>query len=203
MKKRSAIILTLLTVLLCAALITGATFALFGMSVPVGVTINSGNLRVTAELGSLATNSMGKDQQNGSFELGGSAQITEKGLVLTGVVPGDEASVTLTVANESSIAVIYRIRLRLVSGTAGDLCAEVNGQQYELSESAVTVVDWNTQNPLRNTPGENTAEIAISVSLPQSAGNANMLLDGGIEFIVDAVQANADPQSDGFEENFA
>ena len=113
--KRTALLTAGLTVLLCAAIIVGATFALFGTQKQREVTVTTGSVDIAAEFDtdSLTLYSLTPEstdaQPTGSlnFATGGSASIDGQNgsISLPQMVPGDKAEFTLLEGGEISFTV--------------------------------------------------------------------------------------------------
>ena len=117
--KRTALLTAGLTVLLCAAIIVGATFALFGTQKQREVTVTTGSVDIAAEFDadSLTLYSLTPEstdaQPTGSlnFATGGSASIDGQNgsISLSQMVPGDKAEFTLTITNTGKSAARFRV----------------------------------------------------------------------------------------------
>ena len=111
--KKKALISSVLTIAICLSLIAGSTFALFTSESSVNIAVTSGKVDVTAVIDetTLATTSMGLAQTNGAFANGGSATFDENAkLHLTNMTPGDKATFTIKVTNNSNVDVQYRVK---------------------------------------------------------------------------------------------
>ena len=184
---KKVILSSVVAIVICLTLIVGATFAIFTSEAKVNVAITAGKVKVSAVLTDLATESLGVSQENGNFELGGSARINGAVLELKKMVPGDKATVTIDVENDSDVALKYCVKL---VGT-GDLVpglesyALINGVEYAIT-GAENSTEWFSVNP-----GDPIGDIDVSVLLPWTAGNEyqEAVADLAIQLI--AVQGNA------------
>ena len=95
MKKR-ILISSILAIVLCFSMITGATFALFTSESKVNIAVTSGKVEVTASVDEVKTYSKGVLQAKGTFENGGTAVYDEKlnELALNLITPGDKVELT-------------------------------------------------------------------------------------------------------------
>ncbi len=128
--RRSAITVAVLTIVFSLAVAAGATYALFGNTFGRTVEVTSGELSATVKFeNDVKTFSMDKTMSGGAFELGGTAKLDgENKLVLEDVMPGDKATVTLTVTNTSPMMIKYRVSVVFEGelGSALAVTANVN-----------------------------------------------------------------------------
>ena len=126
--KKAAILSAGLIALLCVAVIAGATFALFGVSRENEIVVSTGSVDVSAAASDLTTSSLSATDPSGtavndpvtSFATGGTAKLEDGVLTLTGVVPGDSATFTLTVTNTGSVSAKLRVNaVKEVTGSNG------------------------------------------------------------------------------------
>ncbi len=182
MKTKSKILLSsIASIALCSSIAVGGTFALFTSESQVNIAITSGKVAVVANATALTTYSMDVKQAEGTFENGGTASLVDNVLTLTNVTPGDKATFTINVENESTISVKYR----LTWDVAGDLA---DGLEILANDAALANVDWTNL-----AVGEDVASIAVSVELPEEVGNKYQGKTASVSFLLEAVQANATP----------
>ena len=110
--KKKFLLSSICTILLCVCLISGATFALFTSETKTNITVQSGTVEVESTVSNLKTFSMDVEQAAGVFENGGTASLVDGKLVLDKVAPGDKATFSLTIVNNSNIAIQYRVLVR-------------------------------------------------------------------------------------------
>ncbi len=204
MKTRKTALLTAgLTIALCAAVIVGSTFAIFGASTTREVTVTTGSVDVSAQFGDLTLYSLTPESSEAqptgslSFGAGGTAALDSAGgsIALTGIVPGDRAEFTLTITNTGTSAA--RCLIVYESSVTG-----VEGAQDALNYSVTAADDpdfsfgsWSAD-PLA--AGESISFV-ISVELDKSAvqvtdeeGNVQTFItQATVAFTVYAGQANA------------
>ena len=191
--KKKTLISSLLTLVMCLALIAGSTYALFTSEDEINIAVTSGKVNVQATIltDSLTTSSLEIAQTNGAFANGGSASFTagdvEK-LTLTNMTPGDEVSFKIQLVNTSTVAIIYR------------LTWAVEGELYEYlvataTEGAVANKIVNNTTPWTEwaipADGSDEKEIDVTISLPETVGNEAQDKTAEISFVIEAVQANA------------
>ena len=111
--KKKVLLSSILTIVLCLALIVGSTYALFTSGNDVNVAITAGKLEVVATInGGLVTRSLeDADTVNrgGAFSNGGEAVLTNGELVISRMTPGDYVKFVIDVENKSDVALKYRV----------------------------------------------------------------------------------------------
>ena len=198
--KRNAILAAVLVLVLCAALVVGATFALFGTSWNKDITVTTGNVSIKAAFGDELKLTSLKDgipdrEMEGAFALGGTAVLKDGDLTLTNIVAGDKATVTLTIENTSDVAVKYALVAAPTAGTIEGI--EATMQKGE--EEAVSIGDA-TKMPewIQLDKGEKVT-VTVTVGLPVEAEQPDRTEEEGAAeeqactytFTVYAGQANA------------
>ena len=182
--KKKVLLTSILSIVMCASLIIGATFALFSSKSDVDISVSSGKVDITATLNvDVELYSMG-EKMGSSFENGGTAAVEGGKLSLNNITPGDKAVVTISVQNNSTVAVKYRA---MVS------CTEGQELYNQLVISGPAFGEWTTFEE-----GQNTATVTLSIELPESATNAYQGLNTELAFSVEAVQGNADTSNVSF-----
>ena len=187
--KRAALLTAVLVIALCAVLIVGAAFALFGKSVDKSVTVTTGDVAISAEFGNVKLFSLENGTQtelkdaNGKFALGGTAALDQETGVfeLSGIVPGDKAEIVLTIKNTSTVAVKYCV----VAEVSGDLATDQeNGVVVNTGVASGEGYTW------KEIPVQGSATVTISVELPKDAEQI-AADDCEVDFTVYAGQSNA------------
>lgn len=216
--KKKILLSSVLTIVICLCLITGATFALFTSTSVVNVAVTAGQVKVVAEIeDSLKTWSLGQTEADartdGSFVNGGLADINDAGeLVIERMTPGDVVKFTIKVTNESDVAIKYRVKATSTIGdTVVDLSdalettATINGTEYKMTETNKEITTPYVLVEAPNGIGGNITSITVIVRFPN--GNADNTVDGAgniteygdnhyqkakakIAFTVEAVQGN-------------
>ena len=187
MKKRKALISSILTIALCFSLIAGSTFALFTSESEVNVAATSATVAVKANVleNTLMTYSFDVPQAAGEFEIGGTATFDEdSNLALTNMVPGDKAVFDIQIENESNVDVKYRVKWAVSGDLMGALVAKADGNAIVRSTSAWSL--WE----IPATDADRVKNIEVVVELPEEIGNSYQDTDAVITFVVEAVQAN-------------
>ena len=111
--KKKVLLSSILTIVLCLALIVGSTYALFTSGNDVNVAITAGKLEVVATInGGLVTRSLEDAEdynRGGAFSNGGEAVLTNGELVISRMTPGDYVKFVIDVENKSDVALKYRV----------------------------------------------------------------------------------------------
>lgn len=185
--KKSIILSSIMIIVLCLSLITGATFALFTSEAKNTITVQSGKVEVVSVLSDLKTYSFAEEQENGLFENGGTAVLdAEKGtVVLTNVTPGDKATFKLVVTNNSNVAIKYCIKYNVSGDLAKGLIITETEKENETSISSNISPEWT----LVTSAGQ-LHEKLVSIELPSEAGNEYQDKSAEIQITVYAVQGN-------------
>ena len=181
MKQRSKVIATsIATIAMCASLAVGGTFALFTSESEVNIAVTSGKVDVFASVNeeSLKTYSMGAIQEKGKFQNGGTAAFNAQSqLELSLMTPGDKAEFTVDIANNSNVAIQYKVSFDVKGGLVGALdCDATNAENTWIFAEAGKAID----------------SVAVSVELPESVDDTYQnVTDTTISVKVEAVQGNA------------
>ena len=130
MKKR-VLLTSLLTIVLCFSLITGATYALFTSEDEVNIAVTSGKVEVVATVSKIELYSMDVLQSD-KFENGGTATVDQNQLKLDKMTPGDKAVVTIKVDNNSNVNTLWRFVYECVDGIdlMSGMIVSINDTEY-------------------------------------------------------------------------
>ncbi len=203
MKKGRIIATSIASIAMCASLIAGGTYALFTSESGVNIAVTSGKVDVNATIveESLQTYSYawnGETQKydsvetevNGTFTNGGTATFDSKAkLALDLMSPGDKATFTIDVDNQSNINVKYRVCLSAEGELADALVATANieGTPYKLTGEEEKKTLWKTA--LAN---EEIEDIEVTVEFPDGEKvNDYMEKSATLTYTLEAVQGNA------------
>jgi len=186
--KKKTLLSSILAIVLCLSLMTGASFALFTSEASVNVAVTSGKVSVLASVDekSVKTYSFDVEQASGVFENGGTATLNNDGdLELKNMTPGDKAELTVDVVNESNVAIKYRVSTTMdgVLGNALVGVATINEKEYELKGGKTA---WFTVRP-----GAEIGDITLAIEFPNAADN-NLYQgkEAMVTVAIEAVQAN-------------
>ena len=192
--KKSALLVSVLAIVLCAAVIAGATFALFTDKSDLNIAVTSGDLDVTAQITSTATYSMGVKQEGGAFENGGKLTVDGGKVSLDRMTPGDKAVIELKIENNSDIAV--KQRFIMSAGSASDpalldqMLFGVSGKNPESYEAASFTYYSNLTSSWEEGSADGETRY-ITVELPEYAGSAAQGKACSFDLAVEVVQGNA------------
>ena len=170
--KTKAILLATLVLVLCAALIVGATFALFGAKWSKKITVTTGGVSIEASFGDTITltsleNGVPNQKQEGTFALGGTATFENGDLSLKNIVAGDKAVVSLTIENTSDVEIKYALVAKndgegTVEGIVTTMQVGEDGESVTIGDETATP-DW-----IELAKGAKVT-VTISVGLPVTA----------------------------------
>ena len=185
------------SILLFGAIAVGGTYSLFTSEGGADIAATAGKVSVKASLELLKTYSGQWDAEAetpaykhvetaalGAFSNGGSAKVDSGVITLDKMTPMDKAEFKIAIENGSDVAVKYRTRFSVPEdgGLAEGLRITVDGQEYDGMTTFSKWAEWTAQGEI---------EIPVSVELPEEAGNAYQGKSAKVQFVVEAVQANA------------
>lgn len=197
--KTKVVVTALLAIVLCISLIAGATFALFTSESSVNVAVSSGKVDVVATLDSHVTlyspASIGLDgvviddndaSTENAFANGGGVVVSGDQITISNITPGDKATLTINVQNNSTVAVKYRTIL---------ICDDADGLFAGLNVKIDDVV-YNGNSRVSNyatlAAGADIHSVVVEIELPADAANTYQGKELNISYSVEAVQGNAD-----------
>ena len=185
--KKSFILSSIMILVLCLSLISGATFALFTSESTNTISVSAGKVEVVTALSDLKTYSMDVEQQQGYFENGGTAVLDAVAgtVVLEKVTPGDKATFKLVVTNNSNVSIKYSIKYTVT----GELAAGLNITETENSVEN-DIVSQLSPEWTKVTASGQLHEKLITIELPVEAGNEYQEKAAEVQITVYAVQAN-------------
>ena len=183
--KRTSIVLSVVAILLCVVLAVGSTFSLFTSKTDGEINVTAGEVKVTASLGDLKTWSLGEEQVANFANLG-KATIDGAALTLKDVTPGDKAQVNIKFANDSTVAIAYRLSFAL-EGTLADALKISITRDGKTLPLATPSSEWYYTTAAK----ELLPDVTVSIELPKTVGDDYQGKDAKITFQLDAVQANA------------
>lgn len=209
--KRTAIVMALITVALCAAVIAGATFALFSSSVTNDINVNTGDIAIssTVELTNAWSTSQGGEQNTAENSgsktslifpaTGGSVSVGEDGRIsISGMGLGDGATFSITLDMEYSINMKYSLVLK--TNTADDFLRNnlqvivADNPAVSLADGSVYIIPWtNADLVTDSTPASAHVTASFSLSLPWSAIDSAPVGGSSISLalVTSGVQVNA------------
>lgn len=209
--KRTAIVMALITVALCAAVIAGATFALFSSSVTNDINVNTGDIAIssTVKLTNAWSTSQGGEQntaENSGSETslifpatGGNVSVGEDGRIsISGMGLGDGATFSITLDMKYSINMKYSLVLK--TNTADDFLRNnlqvtvADNPAVSLADGSVYIIPWtNADSVTDSTPASASVTASFSLSLPWSAIDSAPVGGSSISLalVTSGVQVNA------------
>lgn len=201
--KKKILFSSIATIALCLCLIGGSTFALFTSESNVNVAVNSGKVEVAASVdaNSLAGTSLdvaATKDTNGvvHFANGGTATLNGANLTLDKVTPGDFATLTVSGANTSDVAVKYRYVVKLAADSvlATALTVKVNDTVCTIDADKQYFVSSWIELPADGTGTINPVTISVgldkTVGNEDTAGNSYHNATADIVVTLEAVQSN-------------
>lgn len=211
--KSSAILLSVLVVVMCLAVILGATFALFTSRREYQIGVNTGKIDVQGELTLMQAWSQGQStnereeatviDNTATLPQGGTVVITDgSNITINNMSLGDGAAFELAVTNASAVDMKYSVTV-LVSEGGSELRQalqfSVDGVNKSLEDDEVSLLDWQTVEVGQTIPEED-ATLAFEISLPWSALEVFDPAEGegvtepqsvSMTVVLEALQANA------------
>ena len=170
---KSALAISVMVVVLCAAVIAGATFALYSAQDTHNVTVNAGKISVTATATldkQWSTNEETGEQT--SSVTGSKVTVDGTNITFDNIALGDGADFTLALSMSYTINMKYSVLLTL-DGASSDgflrdnLVLTVNGEQFDLKAGSAYVVVWTNAYVADGT--SLGRQVKFSLSLPWSA----------------------------------
>lgn len=188
--KRNIIISSLLLIMLCITLISGATYALFTSETEVNIAVTSGKVNIEATIEDFKTYSIGLEQTKVddykySFKNGGNVIVEENKLFLNLLTPGDKVTFNIRIKNNSNVIVLYHTIIECINdeGLFDGLLIKVNNNEYNGTKIN------SSYNKLE--VGSDDIIIPVEIEMPLESGNDYADKKCEISYIVEAVQGNA------------
>ena len=187
---KKILLTSIMTIVMCASLIVGATMALFTSESKVNIAITSGKVSVEASVKSLTTYSKDVLQASGTFENGGTATQNGAEVTLEKMTPMDKAVLEIDVTSETNVA--YQQRIKLSASGDAELYGQLligystDGTNYTYYGSLVTA--WEGKSAVS---AATTETVYVLIELPEYAGNSAQDKSCAVTLAVEAVQGNA------------
>ncbi len=207
--KKKTILTSISSLMLCASLITGATYALFTSESKTNIAITSGSVEVKATLekgadpwvysptliaedgSSVIDATNAADVDTGYFLNGGQAIVNDDGTVdLNQMTPGDKVSLNVKLDNDSNVTIQYHTVIGAsVKGEedtfnlADVMVITVNSAESYTGDEIKT--EWSTAQA-----GEDIADITIDIEMPIDTPNDYKGQSISFDIGVVAVQGN-------------
>ena len=181
-----SLVTTLVVLAICLVIVTGSTFSLFTSKTGVNIAVTAGNVEFEATINNaLILYSMDKVQE-GTFENGGTAELTNNNqtLTLTNITPGDKVELTIDLNNKSNVKTAYRVLWSYgENDTLTDLEVSIKNADNSYDEVTTGTSQWYYLDA-NAAAASTTLVIELPVDSEQETKVAN------ISFAVEAVQAN-------------
>lgn len=182
--KKKIIITSILSILVCACLIAGSTYALFTSEDRVDFTVTSATVDISATVENIVYSST-----LGSTLAGSSADFddTENTITLENIVPGDYVTFNIVIKNNSNVAVQYRTKILKVSdnGLWDGLTVEIDNAAYDGTDKVTTWAPMTIS-------GSETIVVPVKIALAEDKGNEFQGKTLKLAYVVEAAQGNAD-----------
>lgn len=186
MKKK--ILISLLSIVMCFSLITGATFALFTSESKTNIAVSSGKVKVAATIEEVTLYSNNQEMTGTTFELGGTAQVNENKLVLNKMMPMDKIIVKVDIADLSNVN--YKFRMSINCDTGNDtllyrqliLGTSLDGINYD--EFSGFDSGWQDKSSLIDS-------FNLSIEMPEYVDETYSDLSCEMTLMLEAIQGNA------------
>lgn len=203
--KKKVILSSIVTIALCLALITGSTFALFTSEHDFNIAVTAGKVDISAKFTKMTTSSFDDWTGTNTFELGGTAKLTDNMLTLDRMVPGDAVNLTIDLENVSTnVDFAYKLVLIAEGELAPALTVSAdmgNGDVVTLpinaTDTELSTKDWIFVDLVDDAGNINTAvlkDVAVTVSFPNDNNHKEQNKFQGktanIYFQIVAVQGN-------------
>lgn len=207
MKKR-ILITSLLSIMICFCLITGATYALFTSESKVNVAITSGKVDVTAEANNFVVYS-GKwneqtlkydsvKQDDLTFATNGNVTVEGNNITITNIVPMDKLTFDIVIQNKSNVNAKYQTIFTAMSESEVNLLDALEITIVEENESLTTtkvgssvVSNWVNLKPKQQGEDLTVTVLNVTIYLPENVGNEYQDLVANLTYSVNAIQQNA------------
>ncbi|MBO5224058.1 MAG: hypothetical protein J6C23_06080 [Clostridia bacterium] len=192
-KKVKALVGSALAIAMSMSVAAAGTFALFTDKAEVNVAITAGKVDVEAAVNNFKIYSMDRECANNTFENLGSASLDGNKIILTNITPGDKVVFDLNLSSGSNVKT--KVRTVIYETGADDgllkgLKVTVNGVEANLTNGAIESA-WETVDP--NDTLDKT--MTVSIELPVEAGNEYQEKVAELRFVIEAVQWNAEVES--------
>ncbi len=181
--RRNAIVVSVLIVALCAAVIGGATFALYSAGDTHNITVTSGDIQLssTVKLTSAWTTAQSgektdanvTDNKTAALSTGGKVSVDEGGnITFDRIALGDGATFEVTLSMAYTINMKYSLAL-LAEESDSFLCdnlqIKVGDKTSTMQDSYVYIVDWTESAIDDKDVTEKSVTVSFDISLPWTA----------------------------------
>ena len=215
--KKKALIISCMAVILCAAVIAGATYALFTDGEQYAIGVNTGKIDVSAALSmedawSESQAGVKENATKGEGEItsltvpqGGKVSIAEgKTVTFSEMSLGDGAKFSLSFDNKSTVDMQYRVSVSVNAGASkllrDHLTLKVNdgaaADMFADGQEQTALIDWTAVETGENNAPAALDKLTFEIALPWSALADSETYDEAqsisLTVKMEAIQANAD-----------
>lgn len=201
--KKKIIVTSVATIIVCLALVMGATYALFTDNAEVNIAATSGKVDIEAYVDqtSLEKYSLEVDRTaEDTFTNGGTADFNADGeLVLDKVTPGDGVYFDIKIDNDSNVAIQYNVKMIVVYDdtlTQEQVAANEAFANALVAKAKIGTTEYVINGTEKETgyvlveQGEAIDSIKVNVELPKDTGNAAQGATVTVKFVIEAIQGN-------------
>ena len=199
--KKKIVAMSVLTIVLCASLIIGATLALFSSRSDVNIAVSSGKVEISAAIDekvslysptAISNDGTVTDAENAAtdtnFKTGGTATVSNGQLAITNIAPGDKVTFKIDITNSSNVNYQQRLTFSLAEGSETLYNQLLIGVGTE--EGTYTYYGSSTEWMEKDAATTSDA-LYLSVELPAYAGNSAQDKSCTVRFTLEAAQKNA------------
>lgn len=182
--KNKALISAILTAALMAGGAVGGTLAWFTSESKTDVSITAGTVKVESSVELVGAYSLGVARTDGTFENGGTYELTDTLLKLDKMTPGDSVVLKVVASNASDVNIKWRIK----ANKSGELAS---GLEFKVFTDAALTTEASAMGTWSDpTTEQNLGTYYVSIKLPEEAGNEYQGKTAQIGLVVEAVQGN-------------
>ena len=217
MKKRTALLTSILTIALCLVIISGSTFALFTDKTEFNITVKAAQVKLDAEIGDVLVYSAKPDanadpadkntlvdeynktyvhekQDDMYFANGGLVTVDKStGLIsIQLITPGDRVVIPISAVNDSNVAIMYRYTIMCKDDASYAIMQGNAPLTFTMDHIPYTIGGKGFVSSWETLlPGQNMESTNITIDLPVNAGNEYQNMSAEFYILVEAFQANA------------
>lgn len=201
------ILSSILVIVMCFVLITGATFALFSSESEVNIAVNAGKVKVVAKAQINGAWSAKWNDQSGKYEPsqreivtsddgdkyvysnGGKAYMDNGNVILTNITPGDGVQVKVDVTNESTVDIKYQVAVAPEVDNDFFKALNVNVTTDQFMEDPIS--SWAFAEAVKSGESADLGTVYVNIELDMEATNNFQSQSCKIIISVVAYQSNA------------
>lgn len=181
---------SVLAIVLCLSLITGATFALFTSSSETNVAVTSGKVNVVATATTPTIEWDERLAENMNETMNPIVSVVGNVVRLEKLVPGVTVKFDIEIQNKSDVTILYRTIIKMVDddGLWDGLNVTIGGNLFngETKKSEWTTLAF----------GQTIDKVTVEIEFPYEADNRYQEKSCQFAYLIEAVQGNADMPSE-------